>query len=151
MWRPNIRNRAFDRMGEGFAPLIDPEHFLGRSAFDIPRREDKYCPAANLKQEGELYVLELAVPGFDREEIEITVENDILAVRGEKSKSEKIGKGAGFILEEFGYDSFERMFKLAPSIAHEKITARYENGILRLTFTDVPKEEEKTYQTVKVL
>ena len=149
MWRANIRNRAFDRIGDTYSPVIDPDHFLGRTAFDIPRHKEE-VPPANIMQEGELFILELAVPGFAKEELEITVNDDILTVRGEKSKSEKVAKPVEFILEEFKFESFERKFKLATSIAHEKINAKYENGVLRLTFIDVPKEEEKKFQTVKV-
>ena len=150
MWRANIKNRAFDRMGERYARLIDPNHFLGKSAFDIPRHWDKPFPAVNIKTNGKLFEMEVAVPGFAKEDIEILVENEILTIRGEKSRSEKIDGDTKFILEEFDFDSFERKFKLAASIAHEKITATYDRGILRLTFIDVPKEQEKDFQTIKV-
>jgi HSP20 family protein len=150
MWRPNIKNRAFDRMGERYAHVIDPDHFLGRSAFDIPWRRKKGFPPVNLKKEKELFIIEMAVPGFEKDEIEILLDDDILTVRGEKSKSEKATKDEEFILEEFDFDSFERKFKLAASVAHEKITAKYDSGILRLTFIDVPEEEEKGFQTIKV-
>jgi HSP20 family protein len=147
MIRPNI-NRAFDRMGETWAHKIDPSHFLGRSAFDIPRKKE-VVPAANIKKDGKLFELELAVPGFDKEEIEISVREDILLIRGEKSSSAPQHKSE-YILEEFDFSSFERSFKLAPTLSHEKITAKLERGILRLTFIDVPKEEEKAIQKVKV-
>lgn len=39
MFRPKIKNHAFERMGDGFAPRIDYDHFLGRSAFDVPYDE----------------------------------------------------------------------------------------------------------------
>jgi HSP20 family protein len=149
MWRPKISNRAFDRMGERYARLIDPYHFLGRSAFDIPWNKDRLVPPVNIKVNGELFTLELAVPGFTKEEITVTLEDDVLTIKGEKStKTEE--KKEGFILEEFDFSSFERKFKIADTIAHEKITAKLENGVLRLTFVDVPEEEEAAYQTVEV-
>lgn len=94
--------------------------------------------------------MEVVVPGFKKEELEVSLQDDVLTIRGQKSypASEKKGE---YIMEEFDIDSFERKFKLARTIAHEKISAKYENGVLRLTFTDVPKEEEKAYQKVKVL
>ena len=147
MIRPRI-NRAFDRMGETWARKIDPNHFLGRSAFDIPWRAGE-VPAANIKKNGKVFELELAVPGFEKDEIDIVVKDDILVIRGEKSTSDT-GTQSDYILEEFDFSSFERSFKLASTISHEKITARLERGILRVTFTDVPKEEEKAYQKVKV-
>jgi HSP20 family protein len=150
MWRAKISNRAFDRMGERYAHLIDPYHFLGRSAFDIPWNKDRLVPPVNIKVEGELFTLELAVPGFTKEEITVTLEDDVLTIKGEKStKAEE--KEEGFILEEFDFNSFERKFRIADTIAHEKITAKLENGVLRLTFVDVPEEEEAAYQTVEVV
>jgi len=149
MLRANIRNRAFDRMGEGFAHLIDPNHFMGRSAFDIPYRNKEKVPPVNLKQDGKLFELEVAVPGYEKEALEVTVENDLLTIKGEKSHSEQ-AQANKYIFEEFNLNSFERSFKLDPRIAHEKITAKYENGILKLTFTDVPAEEEMLYQKVNV-
>ncbi|MCO6479497.1 MAG: Hsp20/alpha crystallin family protein [Phaeodactylibacter sp.] len=146
MWRPKIKNRAFDRMGEEYAKLIDPNHFLGRSAFDIPYRN---VPPVNIIQEGKLFEMEVMVPGFKKEELEVTVKDDILTIRGEKSMS-RADKDGQYILEEFDFDTFERKFKLANAIGHEKITAKYENGILRLSFTDVPKEEERAYKKVAV-
>ena len=144
MLRANIRNRSFDRMGEGFAHLIDPGHFLGRSAFDIPyRNRDKdTIPPVNVKQEGALFELELAVPGYNKEELEVIIKDDMLTVKGEKHHSEQVNV-TKYIFEEFNYNTFERSFKLDARIAHEQITAKYENGILKLTFIDVPEEEEK--------
>ena len=55
MWRANIKNRAFDWMGEEFARLIDRNHFLGRSAFDIPYRKK---PPVNIIRVGKLYEME---------------------------------------------------------------------------------------------
>lgn len=133
-------------MGEEYAKLIDRDHFLGRSAFDIPYKK---MPPVNIIQDGKLYEMEVLVPGFTKEELEVTVKDDILAIRGEKSES-KGGKNDKYILEEFDFDTFERKFKLANAIGHEKITAKYENGVLRLTFTDVPKEQEKAYKKVAV-
>ena len=147
MIHPPIKNRSFDRMGEQFATLIDPNHFLGRSSLDIPYHK---LPPVNIRQEGLLFEMEVIVPGFSKEDIEVTLQDDVLTVRGQKSQTSDEKKGA-FIVEEFDLDSFERKFKLASSIAHEKIEARYEHGILKLSFTDVPKEEERAYQKVEVL
>lgn len=147
MLRPKIRNKAFDRMGENFARLIDPDHFLGRTAFDIPYRKDQ--PPVNIKKDGKIFELELAVPGFKKDELEIILKDGILLIRGQKSKSEH-SETSKYILEEFNFNSFERSFRLAENIAKEDIDAEYNNGILKLTFIDVPEEEERTYRKVAV-
>jgi len=151
MWRPDIKNRAFDRMGERYSPVIDYAHFLGRSSFDIPWEKREVPPARIIKKEDRLFELELAIPGFTKEDLSIVVQDDVLTIRGEKTDSRRSEESEEeFIMEEFNFDSFERKFKLSPSISQEKITAKYEEGILRLTFIDVPEEEEKAYQNIKV-
>ncbi len=148
MFRPKIRNRAFERMGENFGHLIDPDHFMGRSAFDIPY--GKEVPPANIRKDGKIFELELAVPGFSKDELEVILKDGVLTIRGEKSKSAH-QETTQYVLEEFHYNSFERSFRLAPTVAQEGIEAKYENGILKLTFIDVPEEEEREYRKVKVL
>jgi HSP20 family protein len=103
-----------------------------------------------LKRSGKLYELELAVPGFTKEEIQISVADAILRIKGEKRKQED-SKVDEYLLEEFDYSFFEREFRLAESIAQEDIQAKLEKGILRLIFVDVPEEEEKRYREVEVL
>lgn len=148
MLRPNIRNRSFDRMGEKYSHLIDPYHFLGRSSFDIPWPEEK-VPSVNIHRNGADFVLELAVPGFAKDDIEIIVKEDVLTIRGEKSRSEERSKDREYILEEFNTEAFERSFKLAQRIMHDQITAHYENGVLTLTFANVAAPE-RTQQTVEI-
>lgn len=149
MWRANIKNRTFDRMGEEWAPLIDPNHFLGRSAFDIPHHQPEQGPAASLVREGELLVLELDVSGYKREELQLEVKNDLLFVSGSK-----VGKATTvnpeLVSRELHRDYFERVFKLAASIAREGVKAKYEDGVLRIQFVDVPVEEETTYRRVEI-
>ncbi|MBK7870221.1 MAG: Hsp20/alpha crystallin family protein [Saprospiraceae bacterium] len=114
MLRAKIRNKAFDRMGENFSRLIDADHFLGRTAFDIPYQKE--VPPANIRKEGKIFELELAVPGFAKDELQVTVKDGVLTIRGERSKSEH-SETSKYILEEFNYNSFERSFRLAENIA----------------------------------
>ena len=147
MLRAPIQNRAFDRMGERWARLIDPHHFMGRSSFDIHAK--KGLPPVNIIKDGKLFEMEIMVPGFKKGELDVSVDSGILTVKGEKDVSHEDRDGV-FVLEEFDFSTFERKFKLSDNIAREKISARYENGILRLTFVDVPEEEETDRQTVEV-
>lgn len=148
MIRPQIKNRIFDRMGEGYKHLIDPYHFLGRSPFDIPVKTEERPPAV-LRRNGELYELQLAIPGFKKDEIHISVDNGVLLVKGERK--EKRGETDDeLVWEEFNYSYFEREFKMAETIAQEKIEARLEDGILYLRFIDVPKDEEKRFRSIAI-
>lgn len=148
MWRAKIHNRAFDRMGEYFAPLIDRDHFLGHSAFDVPCK-DASLPPANVVRKSGFFELRIAMPGFAKEEIEVVVEGDILKVRGEKNEA-GTNLNEEFILEEFDFQAFERCFKLSPQAARQGIDAKYENGILTLVFRDGSMLKKKTHAKIQV-
>lgn len=147
MWRAKIKNHAFDRMGERYGPLVDRDHFLGMSAFDIKRKEA--VPPVNIKKSDKLFELDVAVPGYKKDELEVLLEKGYLIIRGQKeSKGER--KAEDYILEEFDFSSFERSFLLNEDIAREKVEATYQEGILHIEIEDVPKEEEKEFQTVPI-
>lgn len=148
MWTAKIRNHAFERIGERYAHHIDGDHFLGRSAFAYPWKEEN-LPRANIVRDGDLFTLKVAVPGYTKEELEILLEGDVLKIRGEKNVPGK-EPNQEFILEEFDFDAFERCFKLSPKITQEKIEATCENGILTLVFKNIPLEQKKTHTRVLI-
>lgn len=137
-------------MGENWAPLIDPHHFLGRSAFDIhyPKNED--TPSASLQLRGELFVLKIEVPDYKREELQIEVKNNMLFIRGSKENNITTSDPK-FVPGEMRRDSFEKIFRLAPSIAREGVNAEYKDGILWVQFIDVPKEKEAGSRKVAIV
>ena len=148
MLRANTRNHAFNLMGDRFAPVIDRDHFLGQSAFDIPRKREE--PPANITKEGELFHLEIAVPGFAKEDLEIRIENDMLIIKGKKTREETVEKPE-YILEEFSRDFIERQFMLDEDAAKGQIEARYADGLLKLTFRDIPKKSKAKTRKIAVL
>ena len=147
MWRAEIKNHAFDRFGESFHSVVDSSHFLGRSAFEIPYPQR--ATLANMHESSNSFVLEFAVPGFSKDELEIVLKDDVLTIRGEKSRAEH-QRGGKTILEEFAYDSFERSFKLAPGIAREKISATWSSGVLKLSFELLANNGEGLFRKIRI-
>lgn len=146
-WRPNLRNHAFDWMGQGYKPLIDPGHFLGHSAFDFPWHN---LPPANLSKHAEKLVLDISVPGFTKDDLEILLKGNLLTVKGNKPHhTEKMG--ADYIVEEFSMDSFERKFKLSDEARADRIEAKCENGVLHICFFEADKNTGKKEHKVDVL
>lgn len=95
-------------------------------------------PAANVSETEKEYRVELAIPGFKKEEVKVNLDNEVLTVSAE-SRTEKEEKTRKFTRKEFSYGSFTRSFQL-PKVANaEKIEAKYENGLLKLA---IPKKEE---------
>lgn len=93
----------------------------------------KTVPAMNVKENEKTFHIELAIPGFKKEEIEVSLENDLLHVSG-NSKKEKVEETAeGYTRKEFGYNAFDRKIVVPSTIDKEKeVKATYNNGILQL-------------------
>lgn len=96
-------------------------------------------PAVNIKEDIEGYEVEIAAPGFDKNDFKIELSNNILTVSSEKEIENETKKGQRYTRQEFSYQSFMRSFTLPNTVEGERIMARYENGILKV---DIPKKEE---------
>ena len=102
-------------------------------------REDVlHFPPANIIERNDLYQIELAAPGMEKADFNVKLDGKILTISTEK-KEETKPENEKMIRKEFSYRSFKRSFTLDEKIDAANITARYENGILKL---DLPKKEE---------
>jgi len=117
-----------------FLPALFNEVFERRST----ATELSYKPAANVRENEKNYLLELALPGFSKEEITIKFEEDVLTVTaGHQPKEDE--QGPKYTWNEFGYKSkYERSFQLPETLDADNIDAKFENGILLIT---LPKKE----------
>lgn len=97
-------------------------------------------PAVNIKETKENYSIEIAAPGMKKEDFNIEVENDVLAISSgmENSHEEKDMDGR-YTRREFSYSSFRRNFTLPQTVDGEKISASYVDGVLNIS---IPKREE---------
>lgn len=98
----------------------------------------KPAPSANIKESEEAFEIELALPGFKKEDFKIEVQDKSLTVSSE-SKTENEDSTENYIRKEFSFNSFSRSFRLPRTVDSEQIVAEFENGILTLT---LPKREE---------
>ena len=94
----------------------------------------------DVTDEGDHYLLEADLPGFEKKDITLDIQNDTLIVRDErKSKVEEKDKKDKVIRMERSYGSYTRSFDIS-GVDTNNISAKYENGVLRLT---LPKAEPK--------
>ena len=94
-----------------------------------------YAPSVNVVENDDAFRLELAVPGYSKEDFRISVEKDTLSVSVEKEvKAEN-----SFLRREFATGNFCRSFLLPKTVEADQITAEYSNGILKIM---IPKKEE---------
>ena len=146
-WRPfeTLRNQV-DRLFRDF------EHGFLQSPFyrDIDtfwRRDLGFpvTPAVDVVEKDNAFELTAEIPGLDGKNIELTLSDDVLTIKGEKSE-EKEEKTKDRYVSERRYGSFRRSLQLPASVDAGKIEATYKNGVLSVK---LPKSEEaKKKQTV---
>lgn len=97
-------------------------------------------PAVNIRETKHHYQLEVAVPGFKKDDFKITTEDGILTISAETSKDEKEEK-EGYTRREFSCASFSRSFKLPDNVEEDAIHANYQNGLLELELKRTGKNQ----------
>jgi HSP20 family protein len=101
----------------------------------------KVFPAMNVKENKKDFEIELAVPGFSKEEIEISIEDDVLHICGEKT-TEDLKEQENYARKEFSYNKFDRTLQLPTTVnMTKKVKATFKDGILHLNL--VKKEVDK--------
>ncbi|MBX2915705.1 MAG: Hsp20/alpha crystallin family protein [Cyclobacteriaceae bacterium] len=138
-----IRYNANDFVPTSFSALVD--RFFNDS---ITRAGGStFVPKTDVVETANAYEVHLALPGVNKEDFNIEVNDNYLTISGErKFQNEKKDKNYHAI--ETHYGSFSRSFTLPENIDASKINAKYNNGILEVT---IPKDEKKVLkQTIKV-
>ena len=119
-----------------FSDFFDTDKFFGTDL--IEKDFAKWIPAVNITENNKEFRIELAVPGMEKKDFKINVENDVLTISAEKQE-EKKDQNERFTRREFRATSFSRSFRLPQSVNADSIDGKYDNGILKLV---VPKKEE---------
>jgi HSP20 family protein len=134
---PSLFNDFFKPWNEWF----DNSNFLGRTL---------NMPAVNITEEKDEYKVSLAVPGMKKEDFKIDVDGNMLTISSEKEES-KEEKDKKFTRKEYNYSSFSRTFTLPEQINKEKIEAKYEDGVLKISlpFTEMAKKPAAKHIAVK--
>lgn len=96
-------------------------------------------PPVNISETEVDFKLDLAAPGFNKEEFKLKIENNLLTIEAKRERDKK-EEGKNFSRREFLQNSFSRSFQLPENkISEDAIVASYENGVLSLS---LPKKEE---------
>ena len=101
-----------------------------------------FIPAVDIYEDEKRIVLKLEVSGIPEKDLDVTVENNTLVVKGER-KFEKEEKEENFHRIERRYGSFSRAFTLPTTVETENIDAKYENGVLKLELKKKPEAQPK--------
>lgn len=104
---------------------------------------EQFKPATNIYESEIGYEIELAIPGFSKENVEITIENDKLKITGTRELME----AKKTFRSEYPHTKFERNFNLSKEIDQDNIKATFENGILLVTLS---KREELKPRSIEI-
>jgi HSP20 family protein len=96
-------------------------------------------PSVNIKEDTDAYTVEVAAPGFEKNDFKLELNHDILTISSTKEVKRETKEGERFTKREFSYQSFSRSFTLPDTADDEKIAAGYDKGILSIR---IPKKEE---------
>lgn len=130
-----------------FPDFFDTNRFFNDRFFRDLAFNQEWIPAVNVIESEKDYSIELSAPGFKKDEIKVSVDNGVLNISAE-TKTGKEEKDKNYTRQEFRYDAFSRSFTLPENASDDKIDAKYEDGILKLTLAkkvlSAPKRKEIT-------
>jgi len=138
-WRSALGFRLPTAMSP-MLPQMGPMAMMGAGAglFGVP--------PADLKETENAHVLTLELPGLNRDDVEIAIEGDVLAVCGQKAEdNDRVG--ASYRMSERRFGRFKRAFPLPHDVNRQGIEAQFRDGLLTIT---LPKRPEAAAQKAKI-
>lgn len=127
-----------DRLFESF-PFRLPSLKLGKFAA---------APALEMSETNKAYKITAELPGIDPDDVEVTFDDGVLRIAGEK-KEEREENERGYRLSERSYGSFERAISLPTAANPDKIDAKFKNGVLTITIAK-DGEEKQNVRKIKI-
>ncbi len=139
------------RRWEPFSHIHSSSHSFPRMALGFPATSDgghdgRWRLPLDVFEEDENLVLRASVPGVEPEDIEVTIEDGILTIKGQTSE-ESESREKGYIIKERRTGSFHRSLRLPDRFDPDKAESDYENGVLTV---HLPKAEEKRAKRLAV-
>lgn len=141
-------------------PGYDPLDFVSREFGNVVNRlfnaRDLYengggtmlAPyAVDVREDADHIFVEAELPGFTKDQVDITLENSTLTITAERKHENTEGDGGEFLLKERRYTRFARSFTLPPTVDDSKVDAKLTDGVLRITLN---KREETKPRKINV-
>jgi len=108
-------------------------------------------PASNVFETETEFKIELLLPGFKKEVVQLVYQNNLLTIKVENDEKENKTEEFKYVHREFGAFNFEKQFRIPKSVNDEKISAQFENGVLNITLLKKEEALEKAPIDIKIL
>ena len=106
-----------------------------------------WAPSCDIEEQEDRYVIKADLPGVDKKDIDVKLENGVISIRGEKQTETETGKGTKRHRTERFHGSFARSFTLPDAVKDERVEANYKDGVLSLV---IPKAEEAKPKSIDI-
>jgi HSP20 family protein len=120
--------------------------FFGGTPATMAAAEGVWAPAVDIHETKDGFVVEAELPGMKQDDIQITIVEDTLTLKGER-KSEREVREEGYTRVERAYGTFQRALALPSVVDSTKVRAKYKDGVLTI---ELPKKEEARPREIKV-
>lgn len=136
----------FDRFFDEMWRTPNPRFFRTPSLFEMADTQYLHWhPMADIEETGNVFIVTLELPGVDKKDINVSIDNNTLNVRGERKWDDS--KNRQFHLREINHRPFYRSFTLPGLIDRQAVTAEYKDGILTVT---VKKRDESRPKDIEI-
>ena len=138
----NVNRNLVDELFSNFLKNDYHEDFL---------RNNEKQPATNVFETEKDFRIELLLPGFKKEDVELNYHKNLLTIKVDRKEKENKSEDFKYSHREFGVFNFEKQYKVPNSANAESINAKFENGILNVVLPKKEEALEKAPVKIKVL
>jgi len=135
-------------MRRSFRPFYMP-NFFDDDFLPVLTNRTSSMPAVNIKEDEKNFFLDLAIPGMDKKDLKIDINEDVLTISSE-SNNETSEERDGYKKKEFNYSSFCRSFYIPDNVNRDKIEANYKDGILTVSLPKMEEEKKNLSRQVTI-
>lgn len=138
------------RTSEMYDPYRDFNQMLTRFFGEGGDGGQRLAPyGVDVREDADHFYVDAELPGFKKEDVDITLENQTLTITAERSESKEQGKEkkGDFLLNERRYSRFQRMFTLPPTVDERNVDAKLSDGVLHIVLN---KREESKPRKINV-
>lgn len=132
-------SKSVQRSDSFWPHLFDPFKEFGHTVSSF------FAPSVDASNGKDVYEINIELPGVDEEDIDISVQENVISIKGEK-KFEQEKKEKDYYFSERRYGSFQRSFRLPADVQTDKIDAHFEKGVLTITMpklAELPSANQK--------
>ena len=145
-----VKNNAFlSPFATDFFDELFPRHF-----FDVSKNASwsrVLVPAVNIEETDTGFEIDLAAPGFKKEDFSIQIDDDVLTISTEEKCEKEEKTKRVYTRREYSLSAFNRSFTLPKhTVDRENISAKYVDGILKLGVLKLPEAKVKAKKTIAI-